>query len=93
MGQDRLIAIVKALGGQTYVNPIGGIDLYCSQNFANNGIELRFLKETTEAYAQFTDEFTPSLSIIDVIMFNSIEETKKRLIQFKLIEKDSGESP
>lgn len=92
-GQDRLIAIVKALGGQTYVNPIGGIDLYCPRDFASNGIELRFLKETTNAYTQFTHEFTPFLSIIDVIMFNSIEETKKRLTQFKLIDKDSGEPP
>jgi hypothetical protein len=91
--KDRLIAIVKALGGQTYVNPIGGIDLYSSQDFADNGIKIRFLKETTEQYAQFTDEFKSSLSIIDVIMFNSIGETKKRLTQFKLIEKDSGESP
>jgi hypothetical protein len=42
-GQDRVIAIVKELGGDRYVNPSGGRDLYDPQAFSRSGIELRFL--------------------------------------------------
>lgn len=41
--QDRVIAILKALGGTSYVNPPGGRDLYDPASFAQAGIDLRFL--------------------------------------------------
>lgn len=41
--QDRVIAIVKALGGERYVNPSGGRDLYDHEVFRQAGMELRFL--------------------------------------------------
>jgi hypothetical protein len=41
--QDRVIAIVKAVGGTHYVNPSGGRELYDHDSFANAGLELRFL--------------------------------------------------
>ena len=43
--QDRILAIVKALGGTAYVNSPGGTDLYSAADFAAHGIELRFLPE------------------------------------------------
>ena len=43
--QDRIIAIVKALGGTGYVNSPGGTALYSAAEFASHGIELRFLPE------------------------------------------------
>ena len=92
-GQDRVIAVVQALGGQTYVNTIGGMELYSPHNFATRNIELRFLKSSSETYTQFTDEFIPGLSIIDNLMFNSIEEISKQLGQFELIRKGQEESP
>lgn len=42
-GQERVIAIVKALGGTHYVNPPGGRALYDHTSFAQAGLELRFL--------------------------------------------------
>ena len=42
-GQDRIIAIVKALGGSSYLNSPGGTALYSSTDFETQGIELRFL--------------------------------------------------
>lgn len=42
-GQDRVIAVVRALGGSQYVNPSGGRELYNSDAFAEAGIDLRFL--------------------------------------------------
>lgn len=42
-GQERVVAIVSALGGKTYVNPSGGRELYDSNDFERAGIALRFL--------------------------------------------------
>lgn len=42
-GQDRVIEIVRRLGGTHYVNPSGGRDLYDHIAFNNVGLELRFL--------------------------------------------------
>lgn len=41
--QDRVIAIVEAVGGTHYVNPSGGRDLYDGDTFLKHGLELRFL--------------------------------------------------
>lgn len=86
-GQDRVVEIVKKLCGKRYINPIGGLELYSSKEFILNGIELRFLKSEVKPYQQFSNDFVPNLSILDVLMFNSKEETLKRLKQFELIQK------
>jgi WbqC-like protein family len=44
-GQDRIIEIVRRVGGREYVNPPGGRHLYDRDTFAQAGIELRFLSE------------------------------------------------
>lgn len=41
--QERVIAIVKAVGGTRYVNPSGGRTLYDAADFGDSGVELRFL--------------------------------------------------
>jgi hypothetical protein len=43
--QERVIAVVEALGGTRYVNPSGGRELYDHDAFEARGIELRFLSE------------------------------------------------
>ena len=86
-GQDRVIAIVKKVGGDCYINPIGGQDLYSSAEFAASNIDLRFLNCKAEPYKQFSNEFVANLSIIDVLMFNSIEKIQFMLKQFQLVEK------
>ena len=84
-GQDRIIAIVNELGGDRFVNPIGGQDLYSPAEFAENNIDLRFLDCKAEPYKQFSHEFVPNLSIIDVLMFNSLAQIRVLLKQFNLI--------
>jgi hypothetical protein len=42
-GAERVQSICKALGADTYINPIGGRELYSSQDFADHGIKLGFL--------------------------------------------------
>lgn len=89
--QDRGIEIVKKLDGKRYINAIGGLELYSSEEFAKNGIELRFLKSEVKPYQQFSDDFVPNLSIIDVLMFNSKDDVRLILKQFSLITKGNAD--
>ena len=75
--EEKVIEICKYLDAKTYINPIGGIELYNKETFLKNGISLQFLKANNCIYTQFKNEFVPFLSIIDVLMFNSKEETKR----------------
>ena len=43
-GQDKVLALCEALGATTYINPIGGVELYSREDFAARGIELHFLQ-------------------------------------------------
>jgi hypothetical protein len=84
--QNKVIAICKRLGANTYVNPSGGRELYSRNDFNSAGIELLFLNSKASAYRQLENEFVPSLSIIDVMMFNSPAALEKMLTEFELIE-------
>lgn len=70
-GQDKVLAICRELRATTYINAIGGRELYSREAFAAQGIELRFLQSRLCEYPQFGDAFVPWLSIIDVLMFNA----------------------
>lgn len=84
-GQERIISICKAEGADCYINPIGGTDLYDKERFKKEGIDMHFLKSKSHSYTQFKNAFVPWLSIVDVIMFNSIEQTKNLLLEFELV--------
>lgn len=71
--QDKVLAICQAMGTQTYLNSIGGLELYSKDAFQRSGLELRFLKSRAFEYPQFDTPFVPWLSIIDVMMFNPLE--------------------
>ena len=83
-GEERVIEINKVLGADYYINPIGGKELYSRERFLNAGIILKFLKPSITSYNQFNHKFVSSLSIIDVLMFNSREKVKKMLEEYEL---------
>lgn len=83
--QDKVIDIVKNLQGSTYINAIGGQELYSKEEFRRCGIDLKFIKMNDTIYKQFDSEFVPNLSIIDVMMFNSVEQTQELLNKYELI--------
>jgi hypothetical protein len=72
--EEKVMAICKALNATHYINPIGGVELYNKEEFLKEGLELQFLKANNVVYPQFSNEFMPFLSIIDVMMFNSKEQ-------------------
>lgn len=69
--QNKVLALCKAMYATTYVNTIGGLDLYSKNDFNEKKIDLKFIKSIPFEYSQFGNVFIPSLSIIDVMMFNS----------------------
>jgi hypothetical protein len=70
-GQDKVIALCKAVEATIYINTLGGVDLYSKRVFDGAGVQLNFIKALPFEYSQFSNEFVPWLSIIDVLMFNS----------------------
>lgn len=83
--QDKIIDICKLEGANHYINPIGGVDLYDRAVFENNNIKLNFINSCDISYQQFNDNFVPNLSIIDVMMFNKLEDIQKFLDKYELI--------
>ena len=77
--ENKVIEICKARGASSYINPIGGTTLYQKERFETEGIRLDFIKTDNISYKQFNNEFVPWLSIIDVMMFNPIEQVKNYL--------------
>jgi hypothetical protein len=66
-----VLALCEAVGATTYINAIGGMELYSRDEFGSRGIELKFIRSTPFQYPQFDADFVPWLSIVDLIMFNS----------------------
>jgi hypothetical protein len=77
--QDKVLALCAAVGADSYINPIGGLELYAREDFRARGVELAFLKALPFEYAQFGQAFVPWLSIVDVMMFNPVEAVRERL--------------
>lgn len=75
-GQDKVLAICAALGADSYVNAIGGRELYDPSAFAKAGVELAFIESLPFEYPQFGAPFVPSLSILDVLMFNDLDSVQ-----------------
>jgi len=83
--QDKILDICSILKADTYINAIGGQELYKKEDFAKEGIRLDFIKSKYIEYPQFKNEFVPWLSIIDVMMFNSVGEISFMLDKYDLV--------
>lgn len=83
--QERLIDICKQENANHYINALGGQELYKKEDFLKEGIKLDFIKTLPIDYKQFNNDFIPWLSIIDVLMFNTVFEIKEMLNKFELI--------
>jgi hypothetical protein len=84
-GQAKVIDICKKLNASNYINSIGGMQLYNSNDFDNEGLNLKFLKTNDFTYNQFVNEFVPNLSILDFLMNKGVEEVKLKLKEYTLI--------
>lgn len=78
------LQISKQLGATEYINPVSGAELFTASKFAADQIRLRFLKPHDIIYPRRGD-FEPSLSIIDVLMFNGIAGTRNLINNYALL--------
>jgi len=84
-GRDRVLDICKKEEASTYINAIGGMDLYSKEHFSNNEVDLFFIKPKSLDYKQFNAAFVPWLSIIDILMFNSLNTVQQMLCEYDLV--------
>lgn len=82
--KDKVIAIVKALNGSKYINPIGGVELYDKKEFESNNISLEFLRANEIKYNQNISNFIPNLSIVDLLMYNDLKKVQDYLKDYTL---------
>lgn len=73
-GEQRIIAIIRALGASTYVNAPGGRALYDPAHFAEAGITLHFLD----------DYQGPAMSILERLGADTCEAIRSELAQSRL---------
>ena len=76
-GEDKIIQIVKSLGGQVYLNPIGGSHLYSSKKFRENDIDLKFFSPNMFE--------TESFTVLHDIAHYGYKSVKARLLEGGLI--------
>ena len=76
--------ICKALNANTYFNPIGGLSFFNKEKYIKNGIDIKFIKSRKILYPQLSENFSPFLSIIDIMMFNSPERIREMLDDYEL---------
>lgn len=78
--QDKVLAICDVMNATSYINSIGGTDLYNQEDFNQRGVELKFLRSRPFSYPQFGNQFAPWLSIVDVLMFNPVADIRAGLM-------------
>lgn len=81
----RIFLICENENADTFINSIGGRELYCKQEFKKNGINLFFVQTNKFEYQQLSEVFQPNLSIIDVLMNCGIENTKTFINKYELV--------
>ncbi|WP_455924861.1 WbqC family protein [Pseudomonas putida] len=91
--QDRVVQTARLFGASLYINPIGGTALYEQSYFARHGLGLKFIKMDEVAYRQFRTPFVGNLSIIDVMMFNTVDEIRALLPRYSLHDGDTPQRP
>ena len=81
----RVLEMCKRENCNDFINAIGGQVLYSKEEFKIYGIDLHFVQTNFVEYDQFGMPFQPGLSIIDVLMHNGKEGTKRLLNEYTLI--------
>lgn len=79
-GEEKVIALCAAADANIYINASGGKELYSKAAFSSAGIDLKFIEPKPYVYQQYQNEFVPWLSIIDVMMFNSLDVIRTSIL-------------
>ena len=77
--------ICKAMNVSSYINPIGGSDFFDREKYEKAGVDLKFQQMKLDEYDQKRQPFEASLSILDVMMFNSPDVINVMMDHFELL--------
>lgn len=78
--------ICKAMGNVLeYWNPPGGQSFFDKAKYDNAGLMLKFHKIHLKTYNQHREVFEPGLSVLDVMMFNSVSEIGNMLDDYEFL--------
>lgn len=78
---DALVAMIKSVNGDAYLSGDGGHNYLDEHAFSKNAILLEWQNYVPVPYQQqFSNDFIPNLSIIDMIANVGIAETKRLLL-------------
>ena len=66
-GSDRVLNIVKALGGTTYITGQGAKKYLKHQEFYDAGVDVQYMDYQCKPYPQLNGEFTPYVSALDLV--------------------------
>jgi len=64
---ERLLTIVRRLGGTTYVTGHGAKNYLDHERFADRGIEVRYMAYRRQPYRQLHGPFDPHVTVLDTI--------------------------
>ena len=84
-GEERVLDICRRFHATEYYNAIGGQELYDKGEFAENGIALYFLQSDEIIYKQRRNAALSGLSILDVLMENSVPQIQEFLLCYRLV--------
>jgi hypothetical protein len=74
-GREWALATCRALPRvNAYCKSGGDAALFDPSKYADHGMQLEFLEQEFRPYPQLASPFLPLVSIIDVMMFNSVDE-------------------
>jgi hypothetical protein len=76
--------IAKEIGASHYINSPGGESFISPEKFSEINIKLGFIQPVLKPYSQNNKTFVPGLSIIDVLLFNGIEETANLISKYEI---------
>jgi len=85
-GQNRILDICRREGADTYINAIGGTELYDGRTLSAQGVTLRFLEPDAVAYPQGGGGFVPHLSVIDAMMHNDRAKVRSLIQSYRLVD-------
>ncbi|MCU7618711.1 WbqC family protein [Chryseobacterium sp. PBS4-4] len=76
--------VAKEIGATHYINSSGGESFIFPEKFTEIDMKLGFIQPKLQVYSQLTSSFLPGLSIIDVLLFNGIEETARMIANYEI---------
>ena len=82
--QEKILKICQSLSINQYRNAIGGKAIYSPEKFHAQGIEIKFIETHAHTYSQGVADFTPYLSMIDVLMHCDKETVRHLLSDYSL---------